>query len=119
MSTTTRAGYGSNRTAYGDAATGLHTEIVNNPRYQELVRSRNRLAWTLSLAVLAIYLVFIFLVAFDKPLLATKVAGTTTLGIVLGLIVIVLAFLLTAFYVARANGRFDELTEQIKREAGQ
>lgn len=119
MSTTTRAGYSSNRTGYAEAPSAPHTAIINNPRYQELVRSRNRLAWTLSIAVLAIYLVFIFLVAFDKPLLATKVAGTTTLGIVLGVIVIVLAFLLTAFYVVRANGRFDELTEQIKREAGQ
>jgi uncharacterized membrane protein (DUF485 family) len=90
---------------------------MNNPRYQELVRSRNSLAWTLSIAILVIYLGFILLVAFDKPLLATKVAGTTSLGIVLGVVVIVLAFVLTAIYVARANGRFDELTDHIKREA--
>ncbi|MBV8911733.1 MAG: DUF485 domain-containing protein [Acetobacteraceae bacterium] len=117
MSTTTRAGYGSNRGALPEAPVGPHVAIMNNPRYQELVRSRNGLAWTLSIAVLAIYLGFIFLVAFDKPLLATKVSGTTTLGIVLGVVVIVLAFLLTAIYVVRANGRFDELTDEIKREA--
>jgi len=92
--------------------------IQNSPSYQELVRSRNNLAWILSIAILVIYLVFILLVAFDKPLLATKVSGTTSLGIVLGLVVIVLAFILTAIYVSRANGRFDELTDTIKREVG-
>lgn len=92
--------------------------IVNSAAYQELVRSRNSLAWTLSIAVLVIYLGFIFLVAFAKGFLAAKVATTTSVGIVLGLVVIVLAFVITAIYVARANGRFDELTEQVKRESG-
>ena len=116
MSTTTRAASGADRGAYGQARPGAHVAIVNNPHYQELVRSRNNLAWTLSIAVLVVYLGFIFLVAFDKPLLATKVSGTISLGIVLGVVVIVLAFVLTAIYVARANGRFDELTDLIKRE---
>jgi len=58
-------------------------------------------------------------VAFDKPLLAQKVGGgTTSLGIVLGLGVIITAFLLTAVYVVRANGRYDDLTDQVKREMG-
>lgn len=92
--------------------------ILNNPKYQELVRTRNGLAVTLSIAMLVIYLAFILLVAFDKPLLAAKVAGgTTSVGIVLGLVVIVLSFVLTAVYVARANGRFDELADAVRREA--
>ena len=103
------------RTRYGDSTS--HHAIAASPEYKELVRSRNRLAWTLSIAVLAIYLGFIFLVAFDKPLLARKVTGTTSLGIVLGLVVIVLSFALTAIYVVRANGRYDELTDALKREA--
>ena len=92
--------------------------IVSNPAYQELVRSRNSLAWQLSIAILVIYLAFIFLVAFAKNLLAIKVASTTSVGIILGLVVIVLAFVLTSIYVARANGRFDDLTNQLKREIG-
>src|SRR4051794_8852768 len=64
------------RTRYGDSTS--HHAIAASPEYKELVRGRNRLAWTLSIAVLAIYLGFIFLVAFDKPLLARKVAGTTS-----------------------------------------
>ena len=91
--------------------------IVRDPKFQELVKKRNGLAIGLSVVTLAIYLGFIFLVAFDKPLLASKVGGgTMSLGIVLGLVVIVSAFLLTAIYVVRANGRFDDLTAQLVRE---
>ncbi len=93
--------------------------LVRDPKFQELVKKRNGLAVTLSIVTLAIYSLFIGLVAFDKPLLATKVGGgTTSVGIVFGLVVIVAAFVLTAIYVVRANGRFDALTEQLVREYG-
>ena len=103
-----------------DAAQGRSTgRITDSPRFQELVRTRTAFAWTLSAIMLAIYLGFIFLVAFAQGLLATKVAGgATSLGIVLGLVVIVSAFVLTGIYVARANGRYDDLTRDLEREFG-
>ncbi len=102
-----------------DVGTSDYQAILRNPNFQALVSSRNKFGWTLSISMLVIYLGFILLVAFDKPLLAQKIAGgTTSLGIVLGLGVIVSAFILTGIYVARANGRFDELTERLKREVG-
>ncbi len=102
-----------------DVGAGDYQTILRNPSFQELVASRNKFVWTLSLLMLFIYLGFILLVAFDKPLLAQKVAGgTTSLGIVLGLAVIISAFILTGIYVTRANGRFDALTERLKREVG-
>jgi uncharacterized membrane protein (DUF485 family) len=38
------------------------------------------------------------------------------LGIILGLGVIISAFVLTGIYVQRANSRFDELTRRLTRE---
>ena len=101
-------------------ATGSNFQsILQSPRFQELVTTRSKFGWTLSILMLVVYLGFILLVAFDKPLLAQKVGvGTTSLGIVLGLGVILTAFLLTAVYVVRANGRYDDLTDQVKREMG-
>jgi uncharacterized membrane protein (DUF485 family) len=94
-----------------------HQRILNNPKFQELVRTRSAFAWTLSAIMLAIYLGFIFLVAFAKPLLAMKIGGgVTSLGIVLGLVVIASAFLLTGIYVQRANGRFDDLTRDLTKD---
>jgi uncharacterized membrane protein (DUF485 family) len=94
-----------------------HNQVLRSPRFQELVRQRARFAWTLTIAMLVIYFGFILLVAFAKPLLATKIGdGVTSLGIILGLGVIVSAFVLTGIYVQRANSRFDELTRRLTRE---
>jgi uncharacterized membrane protein (DUF485 family) len=94
-----------------------HNRLLRSPQFQELVRQRSRFAWTLSIAMLVIYFGFILLVAFAKPLLATKIGdGVTSLGIILGLGVILSAFILTGIYVQRANSRFDELTRRLTRE---
>jgi uncharacterized membrane protein (DUF485 family) len=67
--------------------------------------------------MLVIYFGFILLVAFAKPLLATKIGdGVTSLGIILGLGVILSAVVLTGIYVQRANSRFDEMTRHLTRE---
>src|SRR4051794_33531956 len=94
-----------------------HEHILDNPKFQELVRTRSGFAWTLAAIMLAIYLAFIFLVAFAHDLMAAKIGGgTTSVGIVLGLIVIVSAFLLTGIYVQRANSRFDDLTRDLQKD---
>ena len=80
---------------------------------------RSRLAWGLTAIMLAVYFGFILLVAFNRELLARPIGGgTTTLGIPLGLGVIVTGVVLTWIYVARANRRFDALTRDLLREAG-
>ena len=94
-----------------------YDRVIQSPRFQELVRQRTRFAWTLTIVMLVIYFGFILLVAFAKPLLAIKIGGgVTSLGIILGLGVILSAFVLTGIYVQRANSRFDELTRHLKRE---
>ena len=94
-----------------------HRRVLNNPKFQELVRERSGFAWMLSGAVLIIYYGFILMVAFAKPLLAAKVgSGVTSVGIVIGLGVIVSAFVLTGLYVQRANSRFDELTRNVVKD---
>ncbi len=94
-------------------------EIEQNPKFQELVATRKSLGWTLSLVMLAIYFGFILLVAFDKSFLGTPLSGdgVTTIGIPIGLAVIISAFVLTGIYVVKANARYDELTRQIVEES--
>jgi uncharacterized membrane protein (DUF485 family) len=43
--------------------------------------------------------------------------SVTTVGIPVGVGVIISAFVLTGIYVRRANGEFDELTRRIKSKA--
>ncbi|WP_207481962.1 DUF485 domain-containing protein [Arenibaculum pallidiluteum] len=91
--------------------------VLSNPRFRELVQQRSAFSWTLAAAMLVAYFGFILLVAFAKGFLASKIgSGVTSLGIVLGLGVIVFSFLLTGIYVWRANGHFDPLTRNLTKE---
>lgn len=94
--------------------------IGADPRYQALVARRDRFAWMLSAIVLIAYFGFILLVAFDKPLLAAPIAGgATSLGIPLGIGIILLSIVLTGIYVRRANGVFDAELAAIRSAHGE
>ena len=93
-----------------------YARIRQNPKFAELVQQRNALARTLTIAMLVIYFGFILLVAFAPGLLAIKIGTVTTVGIPLGLLVIVSAFVLTGIYVAKANTSFDRLNDELLRE---
>jgi uncharacterized membrane protein (DUF485 family) len=92
--------------------------IKSNPKYQELVRKRTTFSWTLAILMLVIYYGFILVIAFAPKVLGTPLsAGSViTVGIPVGLGVIVSAFVLTGIYVFRANSQFDRLTREIKEE---
>jgi len=72
-----------------------------------LTARRWRMALWLTAAMLAVYFGFILLIAFAKPLMGSPVAGKLTLGILLGVLVIVAAWLLTWIYVRWANLHYD------------
>ncbi|HXD40234.1 MAG TPA: DUF485 domain-containing protein [Ramlibacter sp.] len=92
----------------------LAQRIASHPKYQELKAKRTSFGWWLSLAGMVAYYGFILLVAFDKPLLARKIGGgVMTLGMPLGVAVIVFTIVITWVYIRRANSEFDSLTEQI------
>ena len=89
-------------------------KIEQDPNYQELVRRRSSLAWILSLIMLVIYFGFILLVAYAPKFLGMPLGtGVTTIGIPIGLCVIVLAFALTGIYVSKANSSYDVLIRKI------
>jgi uncharacterized membrane protein (DUF485 family) len=92
------------------------TRIATHPRYQELRTTRLRFGVWLTISMLVVYYGFILLVAFDKELLATRLGqGVTTLGMPIGLAVIVFTIVITAIYVRRANKEFDQLSDEINK----
>ena len=91
--------------------------IAADPRYRALVATRNRFAWTLSAVVLVAYFGFVAVVAFDKTLLAAPLAGgATSIGIPVGIGIILLSIVLTGIYVRRANSVFDAELAAIRAE---
>jgi len=96
----------------------LTTRIANDPNYQKLKSKRSRFGWWLALAMMVVYYGFILLVAFDKPFLATRLGtGVTTIGMPIGLGIILFTVAITALYVRRANSEFDALSEQVAKAA--
>lgn len=81
-----------------------------------LARARWRIAIALTAIMIAIYFGFIALIAYDKPLLGRLLAPGLTLGIVLGVVVIVSAWLLTLVYVRWANRHYDVHIDTMRAE---
>ncbi len=93
----------------------VYDRVKANPKYTELVEKRSSFAWKLSAVMLVVYYAFILVIAFSPTSFAQKIgSGVTTIGIPIGFAVIIIAFILTGIYTQRANGEFDDLTNQIK-----
>jgi uncharacterized membrane protein (DUF485 family) len=92
--------------------------IQRDPKYQKLTSTRNRFGWTLAILMLVVYYGYIALIAFDKEFLAKPMgAGVTTIGIPIGMAVIVFTVVITGIYVRRANSEYDALTREILKDA--
>lgn len=98
------------------ANAALIEAIGRDPHFQTLVRRRTRFALALTALTLIIYFGYIAIVAFAPQWLGVPIGGGITLGIPIGLLVIIAAFVLTAVYVHRANTEYDTLTRQILEE---
>lgn len=92
--------------------------IRSHPQYQVLRTKRNRLGWTLTVAMLIVYYGYVALIAFNKAFLAQPIGtGVTTLGIPIGVAVIVFTVAIVGYYVRRANSEYDALTARILKDA--
>ena len=102
----------------GEATIDETDRILRDPTFRTLVRERTSFGWTMSVVMLVVYLGFIGLAAFGKGFMASTIAGSSiSWGIALGVFTIVFAFALTGIYVSRANGRYDDLTALLNRDA--
>ena len=97
----------------------VYQKIRANPKYQQLVSTRNSYGWVMTILMLVVYYGFIALIAFDKAFLAKPLGatGVTTVGIPIGVGVILFTIIITGIYVRRANTEFDAIKEEIIKEA--
>lgn len=116
----TAAYHGAVHTSEGDNKVGQESyeRILANPRFQELTAKRSRFAWMLSAIMLVVFYGFILVVAFQPALLATPIGPgwTLSIGVPIGAGIVILAFLLTWIYVARANAEFEALNREVLEE---
>jgi uncharacterized membrane protein (DUF485 family) len=74
---------------------------------RQLDASRRKVAGGLTVLMMVIYFGFILLIAYDKPLLTRTLMPGLSLGILLGALVIVAAWILIWVYVRWANRHYD------------
>jgi uncharacterized membrane protein (DUF485 family) len=92
--------------------------IEANPKYHELRSKRSSFGWMMTVLMMVVYYGYIALIAFNKPFLAQPIgSGVTTLGIPIGMGVILFTIVITGIYVRRANNEFDALTAEILKDA--
>jgi uncharacterized membrane protein (DUF485 family) len=77
--------------------------MLESADFKKLVRGKWTITFVLTIILFLVYYGFIVLVAINKPFLAQKIGEYTTLGIPLGVGVILAAWVLTAVYVSWAN----------------
>ncbi|MNE95828.1 Inner membrane protein YjcH [compost metagenome] len=84
-----------------------------------MARARSRITWLLSALVLAVYALFMALAACLPQVLHVPLyAGShLTWGFPSGALVILVTWLMTGWYVYRANNLYDNLIEQIVKES--
>lgn len=93
------------------------SKIQNHPKYRELCTKRNRLGLVLTVLMLIVYYGYVSLIAFNKAFLAQPIGGgVTSVGIPIATAVIVFSVVVTGLYVRRANGEFDQLTQDILKD---
>jgi uncharacterized membrane protein (DUF485 family) len=89
-------------------------QMLESEEFKRLVARRWRLSIVLTVCLFVLYYGYIVLIAVDKSFMATKVGAVTTLGIPLGVAVIVVSWVLTAIYVVWANTAYDTEVNKLK-----
>jgi uncharacterized membrane protein (DUF485 family) len=103
-----------------DSAPGLQAirvrEILDSDKFKELVKKRLKVSLSLTALMLIVYFGFILTIAFYKELLAIKIGEHITLGLPVGIGIIVFAWLLTGIYTRWANRDYDKSVRQLRNE---
>lgn len=84
-----------------------------------MVKLKWRVSLILTVAMLIIYFGFILLIAFNKSFLATPIGKNLTLGLPVGIGVLISAWILTGIYTFWANRYHDNRVSQIKNSIKQ
>ena len=93
-------------------------DIFQSQEFQELFHKRKILSFFLTFLIVGIYVIYILIDAFDRQALAIKIFGGITLGIYLGIGVIIIGWITTGVYVWWANNKYDACINQVRKSIG-
>jgi uncharacterized membrane protein (DUF485 family) len=94
-------------------------QIINSPEFKDLVRKRTSISVILTIIICVVYFTFLLIIAFDKELLANKIGENITLGLPVGVGLIIFTWLITGFYVYWSNHSYDKNVLNLKKKFSQ
>jgi len=92
-------------------------QLLEDPEFKDLVARKNRISIILTVCTLVVYYGFIALIAFNRDAFGNRFFGKITLGIPIGVGVILFSWVFTGIYVRWANSKYDAMVENIQRKA--
>lgn len=97
----------------------ISNNIASDPRFLKFVAKRNTYSVIMTILGALAYYGFILLVAFNPQFLGQKLGAgmVTSIGVPIGVGVIVFTIVITWIYVRRANGEFDDEAASIIKGA--
>ena len=94
-------------------------QLRHLPEYAALSRARQKIVWPLAAATIIAYFALILAIAFRPELLGQPIgAGVTSLGVALGLGIILFCMVITGIYVHYANTVLEPLAQAVRAKAG-
>ena len=94
-------------------------ELTNSPDFKALVAKRWSVSGILLVLLFICYYGYVIVLGANPKVMAQKIGEVTTLGIPLGIGVIVFSFILTAIYIAWANKSYDPEVDRLKSQLKQ
>lgn len=93
--------------------------FTSSPEYLTLLAKKKRIIWPLFILTVGMYVAYILAIAFAPHALATPVGGgVISIGIWLGLGLILFNFVVTLIYVYLANRQIEPLVAQLHAKVG-
>lgn len=86
------------------------------PEFKHLVKQKWLVSLLLTFLMLIIYFGFILLIAFDKPFLAKPIGNNLTIGLPIGIGILIISWLLTGVYTWWANKSYDKKVNELKKK---
>ena len=88
--------------------------ILDDPEFQAFARRKNAVSFWFTLVTVVVYFGFIGLMAFGSDFMGRKIGEATTLGIPIGIGVILFSWILTGLYVRWANTTYDAMVARMR-----
>ena len=93
----------------------IYKKIRSDPDFLSLIKLRKKISWILTIIIISCYFTFITIIAFAPNIFSQRIFpdSVITLGIIIGLLIILLSIFLTGIYVYIANKKLDEINNKV------